>query len=184
MLEYKVIKFPPWLFYTVPDYAIGRKIHAPDSHWCQRLPWFCLLRKRPWTIQATVGATVGWQRSDSRSDIRGSGATTEQQQTDNGAIAERQRSDSRATAEQHQEWQESDSRCDSRRDSVATAWATAAAAERQQGQQRSDSRSDRRGSDWIMIQVDCQWQQSFDLPCFQVANRNNDLSLSWVAVLF
>ena len=59
MLEYKVIKFPPWLFSTVPNSDIGRKTQKPDSHWWQPLPWFCLLRQQPWIIQATEGATVG-----------------------------------------------------------------------------------------------------------------------------
>ena len=71
MLEYKVIKFPPWLFYKMSNSAIGRKTHAPDIHWWRLLPWLCLLRRQPWTIQATSGVTVEWhqewQWSDSRS---------------------------------------------------------------------------------------------------------------------
>ena len=62
MLEYKVIKFPPWLFSTMSKPSIGRKTHAPDSHQYQPLPWFYLLRRQLWTIQATSGATVEWQQ--------------------------------------------------------------------------------------------------------------------------
>ena len=53
---------------------------------------------------------------------------------------------------------------------VWTAGGKAAEAE----QQRRNSS----GSDSMMSQVDWKRQQSFDLPCFQVANRNNILSLS------
>ena len=60
MIEYKVIKFPPWLFYTISTSDIGRKTYAPDIHRYQPLPWFYLLRQQPWTIQATVGATLEW----------------------------------------------------------------------------------------------------------------------------
>ena len=70
MLEYKVNKFPPWLFSTTSNTAIVRKIHAPDSHQWKPLPWLCLLRQRPWTIQETA---VEWRWSDSWSD---SGATS------------------------------------------------------------------------------------------------------------
>ena len=62
MLEYKVIKFPPWLFSTMSNNAIGRNTHAPDSHQWKPLPWFCLLRWLLWTIQATAVATVEWQQ--------------------------------------------------------------------------------------------------------------------------
>ena len=61
MLEYKVIKFQPWLFSTLLITAIRRITHAPESHWWKPLPWFCLLRRRPWTIEALAGATVEWQ---------------------------------------------------------------------------------------------------------------------------
>ena len=71
IIEYKVIKFPPWLFSTMSNSAIGKKTHAPESQRWQPLPWFWLLRRRPWTIQATAGSTVErhqwWQRSNSRS---------------------------------------------------------------------------------------------------------------------
>ena len=40
--------------------AISMKTHAPDIHRWKPLPWFCLLMPRPWTIQATAGATVEW----------------------------------------------------------------------------------------------------------------------------
>ena len=62
MLGYKVIKLPPWLFSTMLNWAIFRKTHAHDSHQCQPLPWFCLMRQWPWTIQATEGARVEWQQ--------------------------------------------------------------------------------------------------------------------------
>ena len=62
MLEYKVIKFPPWLFSTMSNSATDRETHTSDSHQYQPLPWFCLLRRRPWTIQATAGATVEWHQ--------------------------------------------------------------------------------------------------------------------------
>ena len=58
ILEYKGIKFPPWLFSTMSNTAISRKTHKPDSHWWKPLPWFCRLRRRPWTIQATAGVTL------------------------------------------------------------------------------------------------------------------------------
>ena len=70
MLEYKVIKFPPWLFSTMLNTAMSRKTHAPYSHWWKLLPWFCRLSRGPWTIQATAKATVewhlDWQWSNSR----------------------------------------------------------------------------------------------------------------------
>ena len=128
MLEYNVIKFPPWLFSMVQNSIIGRKTHVPDGHRWKPLPWFCLVRRERWTIQATVGATVGatagataeqqqrQQRSDSRSDSNISGATNEQQRTDNRATSERQQSNSRATAER----QQSDSSSDIRATAVVT----------------------------------------------------------------
>ena len=61
MLEYKVIKFPPWLFSMMSNTTIGKKIHAPDSHQWKLLPSFCFLRWRPWIFQMTAGATVEWQ---------------------------------------------------------------------------------------------------------------------------
>ena len=67
MLEYKVIKFPPWLFSTISNTAICRKTHTPNSHQWKKLPWFCILRRWPWTFQLTVGATVEWQWSNSSS---------------------------------------------------------------------------------------------------------------------
>ena len=71
MLEYKVIKFPPWLFSMMLNTAIIHQTHAPDSHQWKLLPWFCLLRQQPCTIQSTAGATgewhLDWQWSKSRS---------------------------------------------------------------------------------------------------------------------
>ena len=61
ILEYKVIKFPPWLFSTIPNTAMSRKTHAPDSHWWELLPWFCLFRRGLRRIQTTAGAAVEWQ---------------------------------------------------------------------------------------------------------------------------
>ena len=58
MLEYKIIKFSPWLFSTMFHSAIGRKTHTHNNHRWQPLPWFCLFSHRPWIIQATAGATV------------------------------------------------------------------------------------------------------------------------------
>ena len=61
ILEYKVIKFPPWLFSMMSNTARSRKTHAPDSHQWKPLPLFCILSQRPWTIDVTAGATVEWQ---------------------------------------------------------------------------------------------------------------------------
>ena len=61
ILEYKVIKFPPWLFSTMSNTAIGRNTHAPDSNQWKPLRWLCLLWRQPWTIQVIAGATVEWQ---------------------------------------------------------------------------------------------------------------------------
>ena len=83
MIEYEVVKFPPWLFSTMPNSTIGRKTHAPDSHRWQPLPWLCLLRLRSWIIQAITGATVGLKAE----------ATTERHQE----WQQRQRSNNRAT---------------------------------------------------------------------------------------
>ena len=47
MLEYKVIKFPPWLFSTKSNTPLRRNTHAPNSHRWSPLSWFCLLRRRP-----------------------------------------------------------------------------------------------------------------------------------------
>ena len=40
MLEYKVIKFPPWLFSAISNTPLGRKTHAPNS---QRLETVTLI---------------------------------------------------------------------------------------------------------------------------------------------
>ena len=48
MLEYKVNKFPPWLFSTKSNTPLRRKTHEPNSHRWSPLSWFCLLRRRPW----------------------------------------------------------------------------------------------------------------------------------------
>ena len=61
ILEYIVIKFPPWMFSTISNTAIGKKTHTPDIHQWKPLPWFYFLRRLPWTIQVTEGATVEWQ---------------------------------------------------------------------------------------------------------------------------
>ena len=88
MLEYKVIKFPSWMFPLMSNTAIGRKPQEPeihrwkllpwfyllrwwprkfkrqqewkwsDSRWSKLFPWFWLFRRQLWTIQATAGATV------------------------------------------------------------------------------------------------------------------------------
>ena len=58
ILEYYVNKLPPWLFSAKLNTPLRRKTHAPDSHWWKPLPWFCLLRQPPWTIQASA---VQWQ---------------------------------------------------------------------------------------------------------------------------
>ena len=60
MLECKVINFPPWLVSTMSNTAMIRKTHTSHSHWWKQLYWFCLLRRQPWIIQATAGATVEW----------------------------------------------------------------------------------------------------------------------------
>ena len=73
MLEYKVIKFPPWLFSAMLNTNMSRKTYATDSHWWKLLPWFCLLRRWPWSIQATAGATVEWQLEWQWSNSRTSG---------------------------------------------------------------------------------------------------------------
>ena len=62
MLEYKVIKCPPWLLSMMLNFAIVRKTNVRYSHLWQPLPWFCFFRRLPWTIQATAGATVEWQQ--------------------------------------------------------------------------------------------------------------------------
>ena len=51
----------------------GRKTHAPDSHQWKLLPWFCLLWRRPWTIQVSAVATVEWQLEWQWSNIRSIG---------------------------------------------------------------------------------------------------------------
>ena len=73
MLEYKVIKFPPWLFSMMWNTAMSRKNHAPDSHQWKPLPWFFFLRQGLWTIQATSGATVEWQLESQWSNSRSAG---------------------------------------------------------------------------------------------------------------
>ena len=73
MLEYKVIKFPPWKFSTMLNTAMSRKTHMPDSHQWKPLPWFCLLRQQPCKIQATAGATVEWHLEWQWSKIRSVG---------------------------------------------------------------------------------------------------------------
>ena len=70
MLEYKVIKFPHWLFSAMSKTAIGRKTHAPDSHWWTLLPRFCLLRRRLWIIQGAEVVTVEWRLEWQWSNIR------------------------------------------------------------------------------------------------------------------
>ena len=73
MLEYKVIKFPTWLFSTMLNSAIGRKTEAHDSHQWQLLPWLCLFSCWLWTIQATSGAMIEWQQNWQWSNIRSIG---------------------------------------------------------------------------------------------------------------
>ena len=75
MLEYKVIKFPPWLFSTMSNTAVGTEDTRAWQSLMETVTWLCLLIWRPWTILATEKKTVEWQleiqwiniRSNSRS---------------------------------------------------------------------------------------------------------------------
>ena len=73
MLEYNVLNSPHWLFSTMLNTAMNSNTHTPNSHLWKPLPWFWLLRGRPWKLIATSGATVEWQLEWHCSNIRSNG---------------------------------------------------------------------------------------------------------------